>query len=254
MKQVIYALHGFLGVSTDWQSVQKIIQSEKPDWSFVAVDLFQTPELSPAYNFDKWTQNFYRWLYQYEADHFPNQEIKRTIAGYSLGGRLALHVVNAQPDAWSGAVFLSTNPGLSNEAEKMQRLESDKKWSEKFLKQSFQETLIEWNNQGVLKDSFEPSRQESSYQKSDLAGALLNWSLARQRDFRTLIDLWHIRQLWIAGEKDSKFCEILKTLPQTNEIQGWVVEGASHRLIFEAPEEVAHFLIRVSSPLPEDET
>lgn len=254
MKKVIYALHGFLGQASDWQQVQKKMREEKPDWEFVPLDLFRMSEFLPIQGFDQWTQKFYEWMSDYETLHFPEQmpeqKCERTLVGYSLGGRLALHLLQAKPDLWSGAVFISTNPGIKEEAEKLQRLEADQRWAAKFLQQNFQDTLLEWNSQAVLRGSYEPERFEINYDMADLAAALVNWSLALQKDFRLLMDLWEVRQIWIAGEKDQKFSEMLKSLPESPDIQRWVVEGASHRLIFEAPEEVAHFIVRVSSPLP----
>jgi len=248
MKKVIYAIHGFLGLPADWDLVEKTIKDEKPDWIFVRVDLFHQKEFSTNLNFEQWTIAFYNWLGNFEAQNFKNQKIQRTLVGYSLGGRLALHLLHANPDFWSGSVFISTNPGIKDESEKLQRLENDRQWANKFLNQDFSLTLTEWNNQPVLQNGFEPDRKEENYKKDLLSSALINWSLALQKDFRLLMDLWNVRQIWVAGEKDKKFSQILKTLPESDDIQRWEVEGASHRLIFEAPEEIAHFIIRVSMP------
>lgn len=248
MKKVIYALHGFLGLPTDWELVRKIIHEEKPDWIFVEVDLFHQKEFSTDLSYEQWVAAFYKWLKNFEDENLKNQNIQRTLVGYSLGGRLALHLLQENPEYWAGSVFISTNPGLINESEKLQRLENDRQWAKKFLNQNFSLTLKEWNNQPVFQSGFEPERKEVNYNKNLLVSALLNWSLALQKDFRILMDLWNVRQIWVAGEKDKKFSQILKTLPECQDIQRWEVEGASHRLIFEAPEEIAHFIIRVSMP------
>lgn len=249
MKTVVYALHGFLGLSSDWAQVEKKIKEEKPDWDFVTPSLFQDQAFSSIQSFEKFVLDFYKWQKDFEGNAYPQGDLCRALVGYSLGGRLALHLLEANPDHWSSAVLISTHPGLVTKEEKNQRIESDKAWAGKFLNGNFSATIQEWNDQATLRGSFEPSRKEENYLKKDLAEALTVWSLGHQKNFRLLMDLWHVRQLWIAGENDQKFSDLLKTLPESGDIQRWMVEGASHRLIFEAPEEVAHFIIRGSSPI-----
>jgi len=249
VKTVVYALHGFLGLDSDWSHVEKKIKEEKPDWDFVAPSFLNDTAFMPIQSFEKFVVDFYRWQANFETKTYPQKSLRRALVGYSLGGRLALHVLEAKSEHWSSAVLISTHPGLTDEVEKSLRIESDKAWAEKFFNQSFSVTMKEWNDQVALRGSFEPSRKEEHYSKNNLAQALTAWSLGKQKDFRLLMDLWQVKQLWIAGERDQKFSDLLKTLPESSDIQRWQVEGASHRLIFEAPEEVAHFIIRGSSPI-----
>ncbi len=257
----VFALHGFLGSKEDWKSVFHYLREEKPRWKLHAIDLFldfnQTAEaqhLNPATSIstsatpistmDDWALCFNSWVLKNTS-----QSSRRILVGYSMGGRLALHALEKNPTLWSGAVFLSTNPGLSTPQEKQIRIDNDKNWAKRFANEEFSHVLADWNSQSVFKNSSEPARNRESSNLKKIEQALLDWSLGNQKNFREVKDLWSLRQVWAAGEKDTKFSELLKTLPTSEQLQKWVIEEVSHRLLFEAPQEVAHFIVRVGSPI-----
>ena len=240
MKTEIIALHGFLGQPEDWKEVFAEIKSQHPDWDVVAVDWIREPTLGPQQNFENWSKNFCNWVSARPAVQ------RRTLVGYSLGGRLALHALERQPELWQAAVFLSVNPGLQSAQEKLQRLQADKDWALRFHKEDFFQVLSDWNKQSVFMGSAEPDRSTLSVFQNEWAQCLENWSLGWQKDFRVSMDFWQVRQIWVAGQKDTKFCELLKTIPLIPELQKWEIQEASHRLLFEAPVEVAHFIQRAS--------
>jgi 2-succinyl-6-hydroxy-2,4-cyclohexadiene-1-carboxylate synthase len=242
MKTEIIALHGFLGEPSDWNESFAEIRSQKPDWNLVAVDWVHENGLGSDQNFESWSNKFVKFV---EA----RGPALRTIVGYSLGGRLALHALERKPELWRAAVFLSVNPGLQTAQEKLQRLQSDKEWARRFQEENFVETLKAWNAQEVFRGGQEPDRRHLISSRKSWVQSLENWSLGWQKDFRQSMDFWQIKQLWVAGQKDLKYCHLLKTLPLIPEIQKWEVQEASHRLLVEAPGEVAHFIIRASSPI-----
>jgi 2-succinyl-6-hydroxy-2,4-cyclohexadiene-1-carboxylate synthase len=248
VKTEVFALHGFLGEPADWKSTFQFLSAEKPDWNVHAIDVFH--QFGENLQLEAWAKEFDQWV----RNQTPASETKRILLGYSMGGRLALHALEQDPELWFGAVLLSTHPGLFSAKEKVNRVQSDQEWSHRFANEEPLNVLKDWNAQGVFQGAITNHRDDDrdyhrDYDKQDAVHALTHWSLGKQKDFRSLLDLWHARQMWVAGGKDKKFSDLLKTLPESSSIQKWVVEDASHRLLFEAPQEVAHFIARLGSPI-----
>jgi 2-succinyl-6-hydroxy-2,4-cyclohexadiene-1-carboxylate synthase len=194
--------------------------------------------LTPDVNLERWGENFNLWAER----NFPRR--KKLIMGYSQGGRLALHAVAQNPNLWAGAIYLSTNPGLATIEEKKVRKESDQKWAQRFQNVEFERVVHDWNQQSIFShSSVEPIRSAQNYDVMTLAKALTQWSVAQQKDFKTIAPIFQIQNLWLAGELDSKYVHLLEELEQTEKpLQTAVVEGASHRLIFDQPQRTAEYI------------
>lgn len=160
----------------------------------------------------------------------------RVAIGYSLGGRLLLEMVKADPQFFSAVIFVSTNPGLRTSLEREQRREQDARWAEKFLRQEWSSLMKEWNGQAVFAGSKqEPERREANDQRSQLAEILTHWSLAEQEDSRRFIEGLQIPSLWLAGENDPKFCAFLAEL-KSPWIETAKVPGSGHRIPVDQPQ------------------
>lgn len=223
----LYAVHGFLGSSKDWQTVSfHSINSLK---SFHPIDLFN--DINSVKSFDQWAKNFNELI---EKEHIKlKAESKPVVLGYSLGGRLLLHALEQNYNLYAAAIFISTNLGLTCEKEKKERLANDLKWKNRFLSESWDTLMKEWNNQPVFK-GFEKDlfiRREEVNSRKNLADALDIWSIARQKHFKSLLESWSIPILWIIGSEDEKyFNEALKIkfLHQKSKI--WIAEECGHRV------------------------
>ena len=242
----IYFLHGFLGTPRDWDAIQKSIVT-KINCQTHAIDYFNIPLLSPSYGFEAWAGHFNEHiLSQAEQDDL------NILVGYSLGGRLALHALEHSPSLWSKVLCLSTNPGFddqllrfdANSDERRQRLISDSIWAEEFEKSLWDEVIKKWNAQPVFgKSPHEPHRNERDYDKSKLAQALVQWSLAKQKNFGQLAINYPERIVWLVGEKDQKYCELIKSLEKkTNRMVWELVPQATHRVLFDNPEWISKCL------------
>jgi 2-succinyl-6-hydroxy-2,4-cyclohexadiene-1-carboxylate synthase len=205
-------------------------------WS---VDYMNTLGLEPENDFRDWAKNFNNKV----LEHFP--EGPRVLAGYSLGGRLALHAMKENPELYGNAIFVSTNPGLQRDKDKEERAKNDLQWSEKFLTTPWAELMKAWNAQPVFRDSLsEPLRLEACYDRRKLAQALLEWSLAQQEDFRDFIVQRGAQILWVSGEKDIKFAsQAMELQKRSLEIQSEILQKAAHRVLFDQPNELAQKMI-----------
>lgn len=167
------------------------------------------------------------------------------LVGYSLGGRLALHAVAEDPLKWRALVLISAHPGLTNDADRARRLESDCIWAEKCRMLDPIDFLKQWNAQPVLKSSRRDP--QTDYDREAVARAFEAWSLGRQRDFRPLLKKLEIPLLWLVGEKDEKF-KALAFSCRPDAVK--IVSGAGHRLPMESAEETACLIAEFLRTLP----
>ncbi len=192
----IVALHGFLGLPSDWSILDG-------SFDYEAVDLWRTSDL-------------------------PLSQNRPVLLGYSMGGRLAMKFALEHPERWSGAVLVSAHPGLSEGHDA--RLASDLEWARKFREMPWEELMHEWNSQAVLRGRALP-RLESDFNRERLARALDEWSLGRQPNLRADLERLPIPALYVTGADDKKFTSLMKGLEQHV-----VVEGAGHRVPWDQPE------------------
>ena len=216
----IHAISGFLGSPSDWSAVLK---------EFKDVHLYNPLQVDVQLPFCDW------------AEQFNALEPARGIlAGYSLGGRLALHAALINPDRWHALIIISSHTGLSDLAQKTDRLQSDQRWAERFRFDAWDSVLNDWNQQEVFRSPFpQPRRLECDFDRKAMAGALTEWSLGMQEDLAERISKLQIPILWVVGENDRKFAAIAKELTFAHpHSKIWIAPKAGHRVIFDASEEL----------------
>jgi len=225
MKRVL-ALHGNLGSPGDWENLGIP--------GLEAVDLWDHSE--------KGFEEMARWLARRAGDERP------VLAGYSLGGRLALHAIALHPDMWSGAVIVSAHPGLQSEAERTDRRARDGEWSRWARELPWIEFLRRWDSQGVLGGTAPEGRKALDPFRHSVAAAFENWSLGRQEDLRPALRDCRVPVSWLTGERDRKFTalgeEMASVLPRCRHE---VVPGAGHRLLHEVASPVARSVLAMTA-------
>lgn len=234
----IWSVHGFLGLPSDFDLVKSKCLSEKPDLQWISVDYNHARELSPSNTLKEWGAHFNQWV-QKKGDS------ERILVGYSQGGRLGLHALKDNPGLWKAAILLSPNPGI-REGEKPFRKQTDEEWAERFLSESFQKLVNEWNSQSVFKGSLtEPERKEENYNRHHLADALTRWSVAEQEDFREFLAHASVPILYVAGDQDSKYCQIGQSLKLANPRMHFeIIPNCSHRILFDQPDLLSEAIMR----------
>lgn len=257
-----FFLHGFLGQPNDWLSQDILPRSDQffilgknfAMTDFVSESLKSTKknhiidfavdyvELFPT-NIDikTWAKLFINWYLDFKIQLLQKLslslgrdcQIQFQLIGYSLGGRLALASLELGENAFNQWIFISTNPGLISEVEKRNRFESDTKWAEAFLNQTWSLLMREWNNQAVFQFDGFIERKESNYDRKKLSDQLLNWSLANQDHYENLILANKDLIQWFVGEKDVKFRSIAENLQNKNpEFKFKSVSNRGHRCFF----------------------
>jgi 2-succinyl-6-hydroxy-2,4-cyclohexadiene-1-carboxylate synthase len=236
-ENVIFALHGFLGQSSDWNKVKQDLPNRS---DFVAIDLFSDESL-PVTELEDYAEQLSE-----QVDEIVEGKKKKIFVGYSLGGRIGLHLLQNNPDQFDHYIFLSTNPGLTEaeNAEKNKRLMSDMKWASQISETNWNEFVKSWNQQPVFEGSSqEPERYSGNYDLNKLKRALVMWTLAQQEDFRPLIQEFKDKITWMVGEKDSKYLQIAESMKQKKILLDYKRIFSGHRIWLDQPTVISNLLI-----------
>lgn len=244
-RNLILALHGFLGLGSDWDQVinefNNSRQSKVDQWDWLTPDLF-APGADWLAPFDRFCEAL---IQKYEAVLLGSN--KRLFLGYSLGGRLGLHCLKNYADCFDYFIFVSTHPGLTNEAEKDKRRIVDREWAQEISLGHWSKFLKKWNSQNIFLKSRtnvtgDRERLLSNYNIMALQSSLNIWSLAEQQDLRDLIKKYQHKILWVVGDQDQKFSNIADELKQKKILLNISRISSGHRALIENPKELARLL------------
>lgn len=235
-ENIVFALHGFLGQSHDWSQVK---QTLKGSAAFEAIDLF-AKESSDIVELEEYAENL-----SVEIDAHLAGKKKKIFVGYSLGGRIGLHLLENNPDQFDHYIFLSTNPGFSETeaSEKNKRLMADMKWASLISEKNWDAFLLDWNKQSVFEGSKqELSRHFADYDLNKLKRAIVMWTLAQQEDFRDIVEEFQSKITWVVGEKDVKYLKLAEEMKQKKILLDYKRISSGHRILLDQPQEILNLL------------
>ncbi len=239
MAEPIVLLHGFGGTRRAWEAVVAELPRER--YLPVAVDLPGHGAAAGVQPID-FASCVARVLRQ-APERFA-------LAGYSMGGRIALQVALSRPERVSSLSLISTTAGIEDAAERAQRHESDARLADALQSAPLEEFIARWNAQPLFAaDPPAVSRAAGADLRRndarDLARALRGVGTGQMEPLWSRLGELAIAVTVLVGERDVKFRELGERLaaaiPHARLV---VVPGAGHRLHLEAPSAVARALRR----------
>ncbi|HYC60878.1 MAG TPA: alpha/beta fold hydrolase [Thermoanaerobaculia bacterium] len=150
------------------------------------------------------------------------------LLGYSMGGRLALQLL--ERERFAKAIIVSANLNAPDE----DRRAHDEEWARRFESEDWASLMNAWNAQPVF-GGHRLERAEADYDRSELARQLREWSPAvlpspRLEQIETPI-------LWIAGERDAKYVDIARrAVARLPRAALWICPDAGHRVPWQQPD------------------
>ena len=163
-----------------------------------------------------------------------------TWVGYSMGGRLALHVGLLCPEVVEGLVLVSTTAGLEDEAERRSRREADETLARR-VEQIGVPAFVEQWLEGPLWATLSRDQTGIEHRLANTASGLA--SSLRLAGTGAHDPLWarlasiEVPALVVSGERDAKFGalgdRLAAALPHADRA---VVPGAAHALPWEQPD------------------
>lgn len=235
----LVCLHGFLGTGSDWLPFAEEFRRLRPEWRILLPDLpghGESVEIPP--------QNFAERL----LTTLDEVGISRAaLAGYSLGGRLALAVALGNPGRFPLVIGVSTTAGLEPQEEITSRREADSRLALRLRQGSFEAFLREWWSLPVFDSpkknpaalpAFLASRLTQN--PAALAEVLETWSPGVLPALWNDLPAYPGSALLLAGEADSKYslaaCRMAEAF---HDAKTRILPGCGHRLPDEAPLELA---------------
>jgi 2-succinyl-6-hydroxy-2,4-cyclohexadiene-1-carboxylate synthase len=173
---------------------------------------------------------------------------KATYVGYSLGGRVCLHLGLERPDLIEALVLVSATPGIKDDAARAERREKDEALAERLDPKvgpkeglSLPEFLNEWLA-GPLFAGLDAHHAGLDARlrntPAGLADALRTLGTGTQEPLHHRLSQLNMPVLLVAGEKDERFVAIALDMAALigENARAQVIAGAGHAVPFEAPD------------------
>jgi 2-succinyl-6-hydroxy-2,4-cyclohexadiene-1-carboxylate synthase len=170
------------------------------------------------------------------------------LVGYSMGGRLALHVAVAVPARVGRLVLIGASPGIADDAARAERRAADDALADEVEAMTIEAFADRWAQTAVLAD--QPPEVQARVQAERLRNTPAGLAAAlRGLGTGALPSLWDrlgelsARVEIVVGERDEKFQaiagEMVGALPDA---RVHVIAGAGHAVHLEAPGRVAQVI------------
>ncbi len=233
MAKTLVLLHGFSGTRHAWDGVVAQLDSER--YRPLALDLPGHGEASAVagpITFDSCVAA----VLEASPERFE-------LCGYSLGGRVALHVALAAPERVSRLVLVSCSAGIEDDAERAARRRADERLAAELESVPF-EQFIERGARSRCSPTIRPT---SASARARTSGATIRCALAKvMRGLGTgeMAPLWdRLGELqmpctFVAGERDAKFRAIGQRIVGLMSDAKLVVIPGGHALALESPAEL----------------
>jgi 2-succinyl-6-hydroxy-2,4-cyclohexadiene-1-carboxylate synthase len=238
MPESVVLLHGFGGTHHAWDGVIAALDRER--YLPLALDLpghGDAAEGAPPITF--------AGCVAHVLAHSPERFV---LCGYSLGGRIALHVALAAPARVSRLVLVSCTAGIADEAERAARRESDRALADELEGIPFEEFIERWRTQPLFADDpphvRELARADQRRNRPDALAAVL-----RGIGTGAMTPLWErlgelsMPVTVVAGERDEKFRALSRQMAQLLPDAALAIIAGGHSLALESPTALVDALV-----------
>jgi 2-succinyl-6-hydroxy-2,4-cyclohexadiene-1-carboxylate synthase len=174
------------------------------------------------------------------------------LAGYSMGGRVALHYAIARPARVERLILIGASPGIADPAEREVRRRDDERLAEQIEHASIEQFAERWSQVPVLAGQPAAVRIAARADRlrstpSGLAAALRGLGAGALPPLWDRLPELSMPTVLVAGERDQKFRAIAEQMAGAIPVATIeIVPGAGHAAQFEDPATVAAIIARAS--------
>lgn len=232
-------LHGFTGSVASWQPHLAAFQTDRRT---IAVDLLghgrsDSPPDPERYRMERCVADLLALL--------DRLGVGRTdVLGYSMGGRVALHLAAAASDRLGALILESSSPGLADPAERAARVRADEELADRIEREGVPAFVRYWTqlplfaSQARLPAEVRARLRAQRLQNNPqgLANSLRGMGTGRQDPLWNRLATLPIPTLLIVGELDQKYRGLAQQMAAAMPTaQITVVRSAGHAVHLEQP-------------------
>lgn len=233
----VLLLHGFMGSAADWDLIAGTLSK---DFVCVALDLPGHGESTDIPD-EAYTMPGAARAVVGEMDSLGL--LQAAVAGYSMGGRLALFLALRHPERCAGLILESASPGIEDEEERASRRETDEGRARRLESGDFKAFLRDWYAQALFSslashegmvDGLIETRRDNDL--AELAKSLRGMGTGNQPSLWRELSGLRVPALAVAGEMDEKFSDISRRMAGSSpKLRYELVPGAGHIVHAEKP-------------------
>jgi 2-succinyl-6-hydroxy-2,4-cyclohexadiene-1-carboxylate synthase len=235
--ETLVLLHGFAGTRHTWDRVISRLDPQR--YRPLALDLPGHGELT-SYKGPFTFAACVETVLAAAPDRFA-------LCGYSMGGRIALHVALAAPERVSRLFLVSSSPGIQDPAERTRRREADCALAERLEREPLESFVARWSGQPLFAEDSPDvlALAEEDQRRNDpraLAAVLRGLGAGEMDSLWSRLDELSMPTTVLVGERDAKYLALggrmLQLLPRAQ----LLALSGGHRLALECPAELAKAL------------
>jgi 2-succinyl-6-hydroxy-2,4-cyclohexadiene-1-carboxylate synthase len=186
--------------------------------------------------------DFSTWTFEERVAELPKSGV---LAGYSMGGRIALHAALREPDGLAGLVLIGVSAGIEDREERRRGDEALAAWMEQH---TIEEVVERWEAQAVFAGQSQELRERQrpgrlSHDPRRLAQLLRSAGQGAVPPVWDRLHELHCPVLLVAGQLDQRYAEAAHRMAERlPDASVRIVPGAGHAPQLEAPAEFARLL------------
>jgi 2-succinyl-6-hydroxy-2,4-cyclohexadiene-1-carboxylate synthase len=195
----------------------------------------------------------------FEAIHADVLELapeRFALAGYSMGGRIALALALAAPERVASLALIGASPGLADAGERRARRRADDALADRIEREGIEAFARRWAAQPLFADQPASVAAFAHAERlrctpDGLAAALRGLGTGVMQPLWDRLGELRMPVMLVAGERDAKFRAIAEQMQAAIPSSTLhVVPGAGHAVQLEAPGALAELLAHVSAREP----
>ena len=232
-RESVVMLHGFGGTGRSWDDV---IAHLPPNYRSLPLDLpghGDQLEAPRPISFDSCVKSV--------LERSPERFV---LAGYSLGGRVALHIALAAPERIERLVVISTTPGIVETKERTARRKLDRRLADEIEEGTIKQFSDRWRGQAMFaEDPTEVDRlaraEHARNRPEGLAASLRGVGTGEMKPLWDRLEEIKMPTTVMSGRRDRKFVRVSERMVTIIPDALLRVVGGGHCLLLECPRQVA---------------
>jgi 2-succinyl-6-hydroxy-2,4-cyclohexadiene-1-carboxylate synthase len=237
-RESVVLLHGFGGTRRAWEGVLEHLPAER--YRPLALDLPGHGELADAprpLTFDGCVESV--------LERSPERFV---LVGYSMGGRIALHIALAAPERIERLVLISTTAGIEDSYERARRRDADHSLAEEVDGGTIEEFVGRWRAQPMFAEDPPEvgalARADQSRNRPDgVAAALRGIGTGEMQPLWNRLSELRMPVAVLVGERDAKFCSLGQRMASLLPEARLRILAGGHALPYERPEAIASAIV-----------